>query len=92
MLEPHRRGDSNKYEQSIFWIKNKKKIYPCQFKFNYIKVGFKLVHVSWASFFFCNWLPLLPFSSFPNRLNPEQHTVSVKISNTLIIVFPSAIL
>ena len=28
MLELPRRGSSNKYPQSMFWIKNKKNVYP----------------------------------------------------------------
>ena len=30
MLEPHLRGDSNEYPQSIFWTRNKKKIGTAQ--------------------------------------------------------------
>ena len=41
-LEPHRRGGSNEYPQSMFSSRNKKNnVYPCKPKFYYIKVGFK---------------------------------------------------
>ena len=39
-LEPPRRGGSNEYPQSMFWSKNKKKVYPCIPQFCYKKVGF----------------------------------------------------
>ena len=42
LLEPPRRGDSNKYPQSMFLSRNKKiKVYPCKPQFYCIKVGFK---------------------------------------------------
>ena len=41
-LEPHRRGGSNKYPQSVFSSRNKKdKVYPCKPQFYCTKVGFK---------------------------------------------------
>ena len=45
-LEPPRRGDSNKYPQSMFSSRNKKNnVYPCKAQFYYIKVGFKGVKI-----------------------------------------------
>ena len=45
-LEPPRRGGSNKYPQSMFLSRNKKKnVYPCKPQFYYIKVGFKGVKI-----------------------------------------------
>ena len=42
LLEPPRRGCSNKYPQSMFLSRNRKiKVYPCKHQFYYIKVGFK---------------------------------------------------
>ena len=42
LLEPPRRGGSNKYPQSMFLSRNKKtNAYPCKPQFYYIKVGFK---------------------------------------------------
>ena len=32
-LEPPQRGGSNEYPQSMFWSKNKKKVYPCKPQF-----------------------------------------------------------
>ena len=48
MLEPPQWGGSNKYPQSIFWIKSKKNvyIYPCKPQFYYIKVGYKGVYMT----------------------------------------------
>ena len=44
LLEPPRRGGSNKYPLSMFLSSNKKiKVYPCKTKFYCIKVGFKRV-------------------------------------------------
>ena len=40
-LEPPQRGGSNEYPQSLFWSKNKKKIYPSKPHFFHIKVGCK---------------------------------------------------
>ena len=46
LLEPPRRGGSNKYPQSMFLSRNKKNnIYPCKPLFYYIKVGFKGVKI-----------------------------------------------
>ena len=46
LLEPPRRGGSNKYPQSMFPSKNKKNnVYPCKPQFYYIKVGFKGVKI-----------------------------------------------
>ena len=40
-LEPHRRGGSNEYPQSMFLSRNKKNnVYPCKPQFYCIKVGF----------------------------------------------------
>ena len=45
-LEPPRRGDSNKYPQSLFLSRNKKNnIFPCKSQFYHIKVGFKGVEI-----------------------------------------------
>ena len=45
-LEPHRRGGSNEYTQSIFLSRNKKNnVYPCKPQFHYNKVGFKGVSI-----------------------------------------------
>ena len=47
-LEPHQRGGSNEYPQSMFSCRNKKNnVYPCkpQFYYMYIKVGFKEVNI-----------------------------------------------
>ena len=45
-LEPPRRGGSNKYPQSMFLSRNKKKnVYPCKPQLYYIKVGFKGVEI-----------------------------------------------
>ena len=45
-LEPHRRGGSNEYPQSVVLSRNKKNnIYPCKPQFYYIKVGFKGVKI-----------------------------------------------
>ena len=42
LLELPRRGSSNKYPQSMFLSRNKKKnVYPCKPQFYYIKVGLK---------------------------------------------------
>ena len=49
-LEPPRRGGSNEYPQSMFWSKNKKKVYPCKPQFYYIKVGCKGVFVTRTCF------------------------------------------
>ena len=50
-LEPHWRGGSNEYPQSMFWSKNKKIRYtPANPIFFYIKVGFKGVYFSWTCF------------------------------------------
>ena len=41
-LEPHLRGGSNEYPQSMFLSRNKKiNVYPCKPQFYCIKVGFK---------------------------------------------------
>ena len=44
------RGGSNEYPQSMFWSKNKKKVYPCKPQFYYIKVGCKGVFVTQTCF------------------------------------------
>ena len=45
-LEPHRRGGSNEYPQSMFLGRNKKNnVYPCKPQFYYIKMGFKGVKI-----------------------------------------------
>ena len=45
-LEPPRGGGSNKYPQSMFLSRNKKKnVYPCKPQFYYVKVGFKGVKI-----------------------------------------------
>ena len=45
-LEPHQRGGSNEYPQSMFFSRNKKNIvYPCKPQFYFIKVGFKGVKI-----------------------------------------------
>ena len=45
-LEPHRRGGSNEYPQSMFLSRNKKNnVYPCKLQFYCIKVGFNEVCV-----------------------------------------------
>ena len=42
LLEPPRRGGSNKYPQSMYLSRNKtNNVYPCKPQFYYIKVGFK---------------------------------------------------
>ena len=46
LLEPPRRGGSNKYPQSMFLSRNKKiDVYPCKPQFCYIKVGLKGVNI-----------------------------------------------
>ena len=45
-LEPPHRGGSNEYPQSMFWSKNKKKVYPCKPQLYYIKVGCKGVYIT----------------------------------------------
>ena len=50
MLEPPQRGSSNEYPQSMFSSKNKKKVYPCEPQFYYIKVGCKGVFVARTCF------------------------------------------
>ena len=46
LLEPPRRGGSNKYPQSMFLSRNKKdNVCPCKPQFYYIKVGFKGVKI-----------------------------------------------
>ena len=45
-LEPPQWGGSNEYPQSMFWSKNKKKVYPCKPQFYYIKVGCKGVYIT----------------------------------------------
>ena len=50
MLEPPRQGVSNKYPQSMFWIKNKKNKYtPANPSFT-IQVGFMGVFIAWTCF------------------------------------------
>ena len=49
-LEPPHWGGSNEYPQSMFWSKNKKKVYPCKPQFYYIKVGCKGVFVTRTCF------------------------------------------
>ena len=45
-LEPHQRGGSNEYPQSIFSSRNKKNnVYPCKPQFYNVKVGFKGVKI-----------------------------------------------
>ena len=45
-FEPHRRGGSNEYPQSMFLNRNtKSNVYPCKPKFYHIKVQFKLVNI-----------------------------------------------
>ena len=42
LLEPPRRGGSNKYPQAMFFSRNKKiNVYPCKPQFYCIKVVFK---------------------------------------------------
>ena len=46
-LEPHWRGGSKEYGQSMFSSKNKKNnVYPCKPQFYFIKVGLKGVKFS----------------------------------------------
>ena len=51
LLEPPRRGSSNKYSQSMFWAEIRKImyikiiIYSCKPQFYYIKVGFTGVKI-----------------------------------------------
>ena len=45
-LEPPQSVGSNEYQQSMFWSKNKKKIYLCKPQFYYIKVGCKGVYIT----------------------------------------------
>ena len=40
------REGSNEYPQSMFWIKNRKIVYPLIHQFYYKKVGFKWVYMS----------------------------------------------
>ena len=50
-LEPHRRGGSNEYPQSMFLSRNNKNnVYPCKHQFYYIKVGFKGVKIIQVGF------------------------------------------
>ena len=49
-LEPPHCGGSNEYPQSMFWRKNKKKVYSCKPQFYYIKVGCKGVFVTRTCF------------------------------------------
>ena len=49
-LEPPRRGGYNKYPQSMFWIKNKKKGIPCIPQFYCIRVGYKGVFIARTCF------------------------------------------
>ena len=45
-LEPHRRGSSNEYSQSMFLSRNEKNnVYSCKAQFYYIKMGFKGVKI-----------------------------------------------
>ena len=45
-LEPPRRGGSNEYPQSMFYVvKRKNNVYPCKPQFYYINVGFKGVKI-----------------------------------------------
>ena len=47
LLESTRRGDSNKYQQSMFLSKNKKiNVYLCKLQFYCVKVGFKGVRTT----------------------------------------------
>ena len=65
-LEPHRRGCSNEYSQSMFWSKNKKNRYtPAKPIFFYIKVGFKGGHVFLMSLLseYLNFVIFLGFST-----------------------------
>ena len=51
-LEPPRRGGSNEYLQSMFFLSRNKKIsvYPCKLQFYCIKVGFKGANSKQACF------------------------------------------
>ena len=49
-LEPPRRGDSNEYQQSMFWSKNNKIGGPLQTPVFLYKVGFKEVYISRTCF------------------------------------------
>ena len=50
-LEPPRRGGSNEYQQSMFWIKKTKTGIPCKPQvFFYIKVGFQGIYISRTCF------------------------------------------
>ena len=51
-LEPHRRGGSNEYPQSMFFLIKirKNNVYPCRPEFYYIKVGFNGVKIIKACF------------------------------------------
>ena len=49
-LQPPPRGGSTEYPQSMFWLKNKKKVYPDKPEFYIIKVGFKGVYIAWTCF------------------------------------------
>ena len=64
-LEPHRRGGSNEYPQSMFLSCNKENnVYPCKPQFYYIKVGFKGVKIIWACFPDGKRLPSKPIDAF----------------------------
>ena len=41
LLELHRRGGSNEYPQSMFFLAEIRNVYPCKPQFYCIKVGFK---------------------------------------------------
>ena len=41
---------SNEYPQSMFWSKNKKRVYHCKPQFYYIKVGYKGVYITRTCF------------------------------------------
>ena len=49
-LEPPRRGGSNEYPQHMFWIKDKKTMYPCKPQCFYNKVGYEGVNISRTCF------------------------------------------
>ena len=56
LLEPPRRGDSNKYPQYMFLSRNKKNnVYPCKPQFYYIKVGLKGVKIIFGMFSWWKW-------------------------------------
>ena len=79
VLEPHRRGGSNEYQESMFLSRNRKiNVYPCKPQFYCIKVRFIVVKTIQVYMIYFDRSTLVTLKNQPRKLHCCRARVLIK--------------